>query len=1148
MKLTLIFTMLVFLSFGKGFTQVNVTLQFEKTTIQELMETLEKQTGYVFLYKDEIFDPAKRYSVDFTDEPFEDVLQTVCEKAGVDFEIRSNRQIILTEKKKEAVDLDLKASQQEKTVTGVVTDHNGQPLPGVSVVVKGTTTGTVTNNTGEFFLAVPVTAEILQFSFVGMQTQDVAVEGRTTLTVVMDEEIIGMDEVVIIGYGSREKKDITTSISSLGVEDVTKSISMSPQMAMQGRMSGVYISGNGNVMQSPKVQIRGMNTWGNSTPLYVIDGVPVTGTENDIIIGSVINVLNLIDPNDIESISVLKDAAASSIYGVRASNGVVLITTKQGRGKTKINFNSRYGVQNIRQRLDVLNTRQYAEFGQKVFASDPTIAIDPLNIVFDPSSNKYLGNNPTYDWQEAILNKDAPTQDYSLSLSGSTDKTDYYASAGYQNAEGVYFGNYLKRYSGSLNLNSQINEFLKIGINYRLIYSEGFEGEIYKKARFSLMSAAGSPPWQPIYDENGPFGFAPVVNGITADGVYDGTQMYGTGTNINYMGQIEGDQTEQTSLRNLGFAYIELKPFKNFSVEGKISMDVFSQGYFDFRDSRTSVFIYTAGDPRAYGGGNSAGIQDETTIDSQNTVKEITLNYSNIFDDHTIDVLFNAMDQKYCRERRFITAEYNSTSLDYMRVYEGENKYSSINSELGRWALQGILARISYKFKSKYYLDLTTRRDGSARFAPENRWGVFPGVSAAWRISSEKFMDDLGWITDLKIRGSWGQLGNQEVRENAYLSVISTVPTFAWGENPASIGRGYFNYGAAVYGIPNIGLQWEKTTTTNLGFDAIVYDDLSFSFEYYNKLTDGILQEVSMPYSSGILDQMVDNIASVRNSGVEMSLNYRNSIGDIFYNISGNFSTTKNRVEETYKHIPLWDNLSIEEGYPMYYIRGYKFGGLFQNPGEVEDWKSKYTDVSYNTAKVGPGDAFFHDLRSSPNNENEFYSNEPDNQIDNYDQVYLGKTIPGYFYGFNFSLEYKKFDFSAQFVGVGDVDKYNGLKASFENTSTVGGNKTTNIFDAWTPENTNTSIPRIMYGNPSNAWRRSDKYVESAAYMRLSHLELGYTFPIGFYRWTNNNINHARIYGGAGNLFTLTKYSGLDPDNDYYPSAVSFFMGLNLIF
>ena len=1130
-----------------------LTLQLNDKTIKDVLAQVEDQSEFRFFYNENV-NVDRKVSVDVKEKTVFDVLENVLNETSIEYKV-IGRQIALYNEGESFSGL----TAQQAAVSGKVTNKAGEPIPGVTIAITGkdgekVLSGTVTDANGNFSTGLPPNAEFLIFSFVGMQKQQVAIDNRTTFNIILEEAALGVDEVVVIGYGTRAKKDVTTSISAIDSRNIEKVVAMTGEMAMQGSMSGVQVSGNsGNPMFRPNIRIRGINTWGVTNPLYVVDGVPVVeygagieGLEDPRAadIRGPMNIMATIDPNDIESISVLKDASAAAIYGVRAANGVILITTKKGRSdKPSVEFSARYGFQNIKQKADVLNTEQYTKHIQGVYASDPTSSVEPENEgLFNPNDPRYLGNSPTYDWQNSVRVDNAPTQDYSARITGGTDKTDYYFSAGYGDTQGTVIKNYLKRYSTSFKLNSQINEYIKIGANYRLATGNGSN----EPGGFNYYERAQTPPWQPIYDENGPGGFAPTVQGLLPNGTYSSTKLYGTGTRIHIPGQAELNSATYKSMRNMGTAYLEITPMKGLRIKGNISIDSYMFTRFSFTDYSSAVFNYTAGDPRAYGGGNSVGSYEERDVKNYNMIGELTVNYNKVFGDHSLDVLLNTSNQQYKSMYKGASSEYMTTTNPDLWSLGGENKYTSVGSiPWEKSALVGMMARVSYNYKSKYYLDATVRRDGSSRFAPENRWGVFPSFSAAWRMTSEEFMKSAEWLTDLKLRGGWGQLGNQEVTPWAFLSPITTNPTYAWGNDMTAIGKGFFGEGATVFGMPNPDLQWEKLTTVNIGFDAILLQDLSFSFEYYNKLNDNILQTVNLPGSVGLVEQPKANIASVRNTGIEMSLNYTKTIGEVVLNFGGNFTTVKNTVESTYNDIPLGN---IEKGYSMYYIKGYKYGGIFQSKSEVDAWLKKYSDESYQTAKIAPGDTYYLDQRSAPTEPNTFYKDSLDNKIDQYDQVYLGKTLPGYFYGFNLGAQYKGFDFSVQFTGVGDVDKVNDMRRTLEYTPGTGNNLSTDIFNSWTPTNTNTTLPRVIYGDPANNFRLSDRFVESGAYLRLSNLQIGYTLPGSVYEATKQYLKDTRLYIGFSNLFTITKYSGFDPENDAYPTPTIVYFGLNVKF
>lgn len=1145
MKLTTFLILFTVLNASASLYSQNTKLDLtvENATVRDVFKMIESKSDFRFFYSDDFRDLDREVTFFAKNENIDNILSTILIESSVNYRILENNIIVITPF----------SSLQNIKLTGVITDaKTGEPLVGVNIIIEGTTIGVISNIKGQYTIERAKPESVIVYSFIGYLPQKAGVGNKTIIDIALEQEAQSLGEVVVIGYGSRSKRDITSAISTVSSASISKTLSMSAEMAMQGRMTGVQVqSGGGNPMARPTIRIRGVNTWGVSSPLYIIDGVPITefgaGIEGqeDARASDVrgpMNIMTMVDPNDIESISVLKDASAAAIYGVRAANGVILITTKKGRGdKPVVEFSTRFGVQNITQKTNVMNTQQYTSFISDVMASDPTIDINPDNVGrFDPSSPLFLGNSPTFDWQEAIKNKNALSKDFSMRISGGTDKTDYFVSAGTTNNEGAFKYNYLDRLSGSFKVNTQVNKWLKVGVNYRISSGKGrdFSPDLIETAQY--------PAWQKIYDPDGLYGFAPVVVGRKNDGSYSSEKLYGNGTRINVLGQTVSNDNLYKTMRNMGNIYIEFEPINNLKIKGQMSMDIYGFTRYQFEDYDGSVFDYTAGDRSAVTNGNSVGSYDERDVTNNNFINEISVAYSNTFGKHGIDLIFNGSDQQYNAKYKGASTQWMQSKLDYMRRLGGESQYLSLGSDLTNSALEGLMGRLSYNYDATYYLDVTIRRDGSTRFAKGKRWGTFPSTSAAWRLSNEAFMENMTFINDLKLRAGYGQLGNQEVRNMAYLSPIDNRPIFAWGVDPDRIGMGNKYVGAAIFSVANADLQWEKTSTANIGLDAtLLQNNLSMSLEYYNKLTSGILQTVTLPLSLGLVDMPVDNIASVRNTGIELSMNYNNSFGDLKYSIGANLSTVKNTVEKTSGHIPIG---SIEEGYSMNYIKGYKAAGIFQTQDEVDAWKAKYTDDNYQTAKVAPGDYYFLDQRSAPTEPNTFYKDSLDNKINNYDEVYLGKTIPGFYFGINLSLEYKNIDFSAQFSGVGDVQRVNNVKQSLFNVGTTNANQSVDVLSAWTPENKSTTLPRSINGDPASNYRFSDRFVESGAYMRLSNIQLGYTLPDQVYSFFNKNISNCRIYAGASNLFTITKYSGYDPENDGYPTPLTLFMGLNVRF
>jgi TonB-linked SusC/RagA family outer membrane protein len=1162
MKISMILLMLVFLQAGatEAYSQkARVTIHAKNAKLSDVLDEMERQTDYLFFYNKKNINANKRVTVNAKDVPVSDVLDKTLD-SDVAYGM-VNDHVILSKKENLKENIAVAAIlQQTIVVTGTVTDTDGEPVIGANVVEKGTTNGNITDVNGKFTLNVSPGATLV-ISFIGYHPQEVVVSSRTVLQITLQEDTKVLEEVVVIGYGTRSKRDVTTAISNISSETIEKNIAMSPELSMQGTMTGVQVSGNtGDPMSRPTIRIRGTNTWGVSDPLYVIDGIAITemgaGIEGqeDARIADVrgpMNIMSMIDPTDIESISVLKDASAAAIYGVRAANGVILITTKKGKkDKPTVDFSARYGIQNITQELDWLTTPEYTKFVQGVFASDPEKTPSSDNTGrFDPSSPRYLGNSPTYNWQDAVRNKNAGVQDYSIKISGGTDNTDYYVSLGYSRTEGTLLVNSMDRYSGAVKVNTKINEYLKAGINYRIVSAKGvhfFQGDNY----FDVIRSA---PWQPIYQADGIpgyNGYAYGVGGLLPDGSYSNEKLYGQGTRINVIGMVNTNDNRNESLRNLGNVYLELTPFKGLSIKGTLSIDRYLTNWYTFTDYLTNPFSYTGGDPREKGGGKSVGGYVERDVLNHNFMQEFMVNYANTFNRHSIDFLFNFSNQQYGAKYKGEETEYMTTLKDYLRNLGGENQYTSVGSDQRRWALQGYLLRAGYNYAYKYYLDATVRRDGSARFAPENRWGTFPSVSAAWRIKNEEFMSSLTWLDDLKLRGGWGQLGNQEVRDMAYLSVISTAPTYAFGNvsSGSKPATGNFNPGATTFGMANTDLTWERTKIANFGFDAQLFRNLTFSAEYYHKTTDGILQVIDLPTSVGVTENPVANVAKVRNEGFEFSANYNGTVNKFYYSIGGNLTTVKNRVLGTYRDV--WishDAGMIEEGHSMFYHRAYKVGGIFQTDAEAQAWMEKIDDSNYTKSKVGAGDFYFQDLRGAPKNEGELYSEGPDGKIDAYDMVDIGNSIPGFFYGLNLSAGYSGFDFSVQFTGVGDVIKNNGIKSG-NFRPTEGDNVTRIVYNAWTPENKQNEYPRLNFSDPAQNMRSSDFFYESAAYFRLQNIQLGYTLPKKVYVAGNNAIRNVRIYAGSSNLFLITPYTGLDPESDAYPVPRTFYLGLTAKF
>ena len=1047
----------------------------------------------------------------------------------------------------------------EITISGRVTDgDNSEPLPGVNVLAKGTTVGTVTDVEGQYRLTVADEVTTLAFSSIGYVSEEIEINGRNAIDIVLMPDVASLDEVVVVGYGTKAKRDLTTAISSIETEEITQTVALSPELAMQGRMTGVQVSGNdGNPFTRPTIRIRGQNTWRAADPLYVIDGVPIreptAGTASldnariDDIRGP-LNIMTLIDPNDIASISVLKDASAAAIYGVAAGNGVVLITTKSGKRNegVQVGLSARAGIRRQNQRYDVLNTEQFAAYQRQVYQSDPSFNLPPLHapLIF-PDSAGYLGDGPTYDWQDAVTNNEAAFQDYSAIVSGGSEDADYKVAFNYASNDGVAIGNTLERISGSVNVNFDITDWLRAGVNGRIATVDGVDVQFGSDNQ--IRTAATANPWQPIYG-NGPGGFAPAIVGLTPDGRWDDTPLWGAGTNPNPVANTAFNQTRYQSVRGLGNAYLTVEPLEGLTLTGRFYLDRSTNNRYLWEDADAEVFSTVGEDPRDLGNGFSQGRYNVRQATALNTMRELSLNYQKSLGDHSVDVLVNVLAQEWEGEYQAIDTEQTSSSDPDLRFFPSTNdEFTTAESEpIVREALVGQFIRVGYDYNNTYYVNATVRRDGSTRFAPENRFGIFPAFSVAYRITNEPFMQGVtGWLNDLKFRGGWGQLGNYDVAQLAYLSPVEEKPTFSFGPSDGE-GVSNVNTGAAVFTIPNPDLQWERTTTTNLGFDAYLFgSNLGVSFDYYNKRTSDILQTIPLPASVGVSVQPSGNIGEVVNRGIELAANYRFTVGPVGIDVGANITTVHNEVTKLKDGIPVYtDELTLEEGQPINFIRGQQLGGIFTSEQEVEDFIATTRDESYRESDVAPGDLYFVDVAGPPTEEGQFITNEPDGVINNFDNTYLGQTLPGYFYGFNLGANLKGFNVSLQFTGVGDVDRYNRERADLIRTGFYGDNRLVDVLNAWSEDNRNSTIPRIIANDPANSNRFSSRFIESAAYLRLNYAEIGYTLP----NPERLGLSRVRIYLGGSNLFTATQFTGLDPESYDSPTPITLFTGLNISF
>ncbi|MEP7280326.1 MAG: TonB-dependent receptor [Bacteroidota bacterium] len=1041
-------------------------------------------------------------------------------------------------------------AQTGNLVTGRVTDNvTNEAISDASVSVKGKKTGTVTDAAGNFKIKA-VTGDVLIITILGYRTENVTVNSSKMIAVSVTPTSSELNNVVVIGYGERKRKDVLGSVAVINSKDIQKTTALSPEIALKGQVAGVRVSSGGDPTSRPTVRIRGTSTFGYQDPLYVIDGIPIVEAAagnwkgssdpgNNGTFRTPVNLYTIINAEDIESMSVLKDATATAIYGVRAANGVILITTKKGKkGRAKIDVDG-YQISNQNPKTwKVLNTQQYIKIVTDAYNANPAIsgglpqaigANSSYGKWFDPSNPAYLGNSPTYDWQDAVINKSSKIQQMNVRVSGGSDNTLYNLSANYMDADGSFIAKNSNRYSISSNVQSKLTKFLEVGLNLRLVQESILDNT-------SNLGVWNYRPWQQIYG-SGYGGYAPsgrVIGGgpVTPTSTF-AIDNYGPNTKGNPLGSAAASSTRYKNEGILGTAYVQLEPITGLKIKGTYNAQRYTNVNAGWSGFDAWQFSPTPSNP--YGqvavpiAGTTPGYNAVGTAITLNEVKQLSVDYLHSFKDHNLALTLVA-EQTEISGRSYAIGYTVNTYDPALRYVDGTQSRPVNFNTLGNYGLISYIGRLSYNFANRFYAEGSVNRNGSSRFAPEHQWGTFPAGALGWRISQEKFMQSLTFVNDFKIRGGYGVIGNEQTTGGwDYLSNPNPNPHYSLGNNSLT-GAGPIQPGVAYTTYPNFDLTWEKKKTTNIGFEgSFLNNSLNITFDYYRNVTDGIIQGVGLAPSVGYEASTNINVASVLNRGIEVQLGYNKTIGKVQFSASANFSTVHNEV------ISLFQNQANrgggqEVGRSLGFIYGYKVGGIFQNQGEIDKWKLTNTDkIGKNTQQ--PGDAYFLDLYGPAIAGTTNKNPTKDGVINDQDQDYIGKSIPGYTYGFTLSANYMNFDASAFFLGVGDVQKsINGGLYDMSGTNNMG----VQVLNYWTPTNTNTDIPRAVRADPNSNNRFSNRFVRNADFLRLQNLSVGYNFPKKILAHTKS-FQNLRLYVTMLNVFTITKWPGLDPENDNTP-------------
>lgn len=1122
----LLLVLVFLLGAGTTASAQQVTVNLRQVRLAQVLDAITRQTGYAFYHSRPTVNPDSIVSLSVKDETLETALDKLFSGTRIGYEIR-NRKIYLAEKSASQTSAPL------REIRGTVLDPTGEPVIGASVIVKGTTRGASTGVSGEFALqALPT--DVLVVSYLGYDTQELPVGSRTHLTVQLTEDATQLDDVVVIGYGVVSKRDVSTAISSIKAEDIANRPISDFRQSMAGKMPGVQVMQTGGDPEgSVMVRVRGIGsaTAGND-PLYIVDGVPME------------NGLTNLNTNDIESMEVLKDASSAAIYGSRGSNGVILITTKKGKSETiTVTYDGYYGIEKLSRKLPMMNAYQYAQISREghdnaYYDQYPTGTAAngdrpesymnyPVELV--PYLNGEPGLTDT-DWQDAIF-RTASTTSHNISLSGKGEHINYFISANYYYKEGIIINSDFEKYSFRLNLDGKYKNF-KYGVNFSPSYSKS--NKVNASGAYGsggiVQSALASCPIWPVYNEDGTFNFQ--GNGYWRIGTdYQHNEIL----NPVALAMLQSNVIDRMSMTGRAFLAYDL--CKGLTFQTSAGGSFYGAHNDQYRSSELPLlgkaYYDQKSNPTGY---SSSGFYFNWLIENQ-------LTYSRTFGDHALTAVLVQSAQKETYKGN------NVTATDYPNDYNqtiGGGTVSDGDSKTDQWSLASYLARVQYSYKGKYMFSAAIRADGSSRFGKNNRWGYFPSVSAAWRISGEPFFqkaESLSWVDDLKLRASYGQTGNFQIGNYQHLATMSS-DDYILGTGSGSLASGY-----KPTGVANPDLTWEKTSMFNVGADLTLGNGyLGFTAEYYYANTTDMLLDVPIPHLTGYSTTLM-NIGKVNNRGWELSLtsqhSYRNGIS---YSLNANWAANTNEVKALGANdTPIIESGSVSHAYYITQV-GQPIGsyylmvqdGIFEN----EEQLLAYPHLS----NTRPGDFRFVDV-------------DKDGEIDlDKDRTIVGNYMPDFTYGFGGTFGYKGLDFSIAFQGVHGNEILN-LNRRYLDNMEGNVNGTTAAFNRWqsavSPGDGNTN--RANRKQTGNNGRTSTWHLEDGSYLRLQNIAIGYTLPS---EWTRKfYVEQLRVYVSAQNLYTWTDYSGYNPEvsnrtsaltpgEDYgtYPLAKTFMVGLNVTF
>jgi TonB-linked SusC/RagA family outer membrane protein len=1112
-----------------------VSLDISNLDVRSVLSRIEKTANVKFSYEPSVLRSRDRVTLVTRNEPLSSVLNKVLHPLAISYEV-SGKYIILT-RQSQPREADKKAEVRafpvDISVDGKVTDETGSGLPGVNILVKGTQRGTTTDVNGDYSISVPNEQSVLVFSFVGYETAEVVVGNTTRVNVTLAVNVKALGEVVVVGYGTQNKKDVTGSIASLNTQAIKDMPVTNIGEGMAGRMPGVLVQqASGAPGSGPSIKIRGLGSIsaGNG-PLIVVDGQPLNS--GDLVNGSG---LNLINPNDIETVDVLKDASATAIFGSRGANGVVMITTKRGKaGKSNINFDYYTGIQEVSKTMDILNAQQFAEYGKSAF-NNAYLERVPGASISDPNSARPSGlryryprgefpgldfDNPAgiqnYDYQDLIF-RTAPISNYQLSASGGSDKVQYMVSGNYLNQEGIIRQSGIDRFTFRSNVDAQVSPRIKVGMSISPSFTK--ERRVNSDGHWAsngvINAALAAPPIVPIFQEDG----------ITYNSMASIATPYDLPGITNPVANITEADNNVNTLRLLGNTYLEVGIWKTLKYRGSVGGDI---TYLRQNQYRASTMPLNQLLPPNISTGSSI------TSQNINWVTNHTLDYSfDLGDAHRFTALVGMEAQQNTFENNRVDA--NNFPNDLVRTVNA-GVISGGSSFKEQWALASYFGRIGYTFNDKYLFNASIRRDGSSRFGANQRYGTFPSASVGWRVSEEPFLKNVAVISELKLKASFGLSGN-----NAFTN-YGSIGTL--GIDNYVFGNGLSN-GLATNVIGNPNLTWEKSRQTDIGMELGLFKNRVFLLaDYYSRITSDLLLSVQVPSLTGFTSAN-QNIGKVENKGMEFGLTTRNLVGAFAWTTDLNLSFNRNKVlalgptgDAIRSGSGVGETNITVLGEPLGNFYGYQQIGVFRDQADLDSYP--------HFADSRPGDVKFADVNN-------------DGVVNANDRTLIGNNQPDFIYGINNTFTYGGFDLNISAQGIQGGQILNLSRRFIENLE-GNQNQLTTVLDRWmsAEQPGNGIVPRANSRTTGNNNAISSRWIESASYFRIRNITLGYRLPKTLS--DRMKIQNARIYAGVQNAFTFTKYLGYNPEVsgyegaltggvDYgsYPLARTYTVGLNFSF